>query len=102
MLVRHVRVMVGYRGVDGGGQFDCPEGSGHIAAAQGPLLGARALASIRGGAGACATRLRRQGVDLAGYSMPQTIDDQELARRALGYGPIDLLGGSYGTRLELI
>jgi len=94
--------MVGYRGVDGDVKLDCPEVSDHIAAAKGPLMGPHALASIRAGAGLCAARLRRQGVDLAGYSMPQTIDDQELARHALGYGPIDLLGGSYGTRLELI
>ena len=65
-------------------------------------LARRQKASIRAGARLCAARLLRAGVDLAGYSMPETVDDQELARRALGYGPIDLLGGSYGTRLELI
>jgi pimeloyl-ACP methyl ester carboxylesterase len=102
LLARHDVVMVGYRGVDGSVKLDCPEVSDHIAAAKGPLLSAQSLASVRAGAGLCAARLRRQGVDLAGYSMPETIDDQELARRALGYGPIDLLGGSYGTRLELI
>ena len=102
LLARHDIVMVGYRGVDGSVKLDCPEVSDHIAAAKGPLMGAESLASIRAGAGLCAARLRRQGVNLAGYSMPETIDDQELARRALGYGPINLLGGSYGTRLELI
>jgi pimeloyl-ACP methyl ester carboxylesterase len=102
LLARHDVVMVGYRGVDGGVNLDCPEVSDHIAAAKGPLMGPAALASIRAGARPCAARLLRAGVDLAGYSMPETVDDQELARRALGYGPIDLLGGSYGTRLELI
>jgi pimeloyl-ACP methyl ester carboxylesterase len=102
LLAHHDVVMVGYRGVDGDVKLDCPEVSDHIAAAKGPLMGAASLATIRAGAGLCAARLKRQGVDLGGYSMPQTIDDQELARRALGYGPIDLLGGSYGTRLELI
>ena len=102
LLARHDIVMVGYRGVDSSVTLDCPEVSDHIAAARGPLMGAASLASIRTGAALCAARLRRQGVDLAGYSMPQTVDDQELARHALGYGPIDLVGGSYGTRLELI
>ena len=102
LIARHDIVMVGYRGVDSSVKLDCPEVSDHIAAAKGPLMGAQSLASIRAGAGLCAARLRRQGVDLAGYSMPETIDDQELARHAFGYGPIDLLGGSYGTRLELI
>src|SRR5579863_2420231 len=102
LLAHHDVVMVGYRGVDGDVKLDCPEVSDHIAAAKGPLMSAASLATIRAGAGLCAARLKRQGVDLGGYSMPQTVDDQELARRALGYGPIDLLGGSYGTRLELI
>ncbi len=102
LVRRHDIVMVGYRGVDGGAKLDCPEVADHVAAAQGPLMGAAALASYAEGARLCAARLTRQGVDLAGYSMPETVDDQEAARRALGYGRIDLLGGSYGTRLELI
>ena len=65
-------------------------------------MGSAALASVRERARLCAARLRGRGIDLAGYSMPETIDDQEAVRQALGYGPIDLLGGSYGTRLELI
>ena len=43
---------------------------------------------------ACATRLRDKGVDLAGYSLPERVDDLELARQALGYGPIDLVSES--------
>lgn len=102
LVRRHDIVMVGYRGVDGGATLDCPEVADHIAAAQGALMGAPALASYAEGARLCAARLTRQGVDLAGYSMPETVDDQEAARQALGYGRVDLLGGSYGTRLELI
>jgi pimeloyl-ACP methyl ester carboxylesterase len=102
LVRRHDIVMVGYRGVDGGAKLDCPEVADHIAAAQGALTGAAALASYAEGARLCAARLTRQGVDLAAYSMPETVDDQEAARRALGYGRVDLLGGSYGTRLELI
>ena len=30
------------------------------------------------------------------------MDDLEEIRAALGYGPIDLLGGSYGTRAALV
>jgi pimeloyl-ACP methyl ester carboxylesterase len=102
LLARHDLVMVGYRGVDGSVKLDCPEVAEHIASAKGPLLGPESMASFRAGPRLCAERLVRQGVDLAGYSMPQTIDDQEAARKALGYGPIDLLGESYGTRLEMI
>jgi pimeloyl-ACP methyl ester carboxylesterase len=41
-------------------------------------------------------------VDLAGYSLPQRVDDLEAARTALGYGPIDLLSESAGTRTAMI
>jgi pimeloyl-ACP methyl ester carboxylesterase len=101
-LARHDVVVVGYRGADGSEILDCPEVSERIAAVDGPILGLPALSGYAAGARACAARLRRQGVDLDGYSMSQTVDDQEDARKALNYGPIDLLGGSYGTRLEMI
>jgi RND superfamily putative drug exporter len=50
----------------------------------------------------CARRLRAEGVDLAGYSLPERVDDLEDARRALAYGRIDLLAESAGTRTALI
>jgi pimeloyl-ACP methyl ester carboxylesterase len=100
-LAGHDVVLVGYRGADGSQLLDCPEVSEHLSV-DGPILRPAALASYAAGARACAERLRREGVDLDGYSMAQTVDDQEDARKALGYGPIDLLGESYGTRLEQI
>ena len=48
--------------------------------------------------GACAHRLQDDGVDLAGYSLPERVDDLEAARLALGYRRIDLLSESAGTR----
>jgi pimeloyl-ACP methyl ester carboxylesterase len=39
---------------------------------------------------------------LAGYTIAETIDDMEAARVALGYDRINLMGESYGTRLEEI
>ena len=50
----------------------------------------------------CAERLQADGVDLAGYSLPERVDDLEAARRALGYGRIDLLSESAGTRTAMI
>ena len=43
-----------------------------------------------------------EGVDLAGYSLPQRVDDLEAARKALGYDRIDLLSESAGTRTAMI
>ena len=47
-------------------------------------------------------RLQADGVDLAGYGIPQRVDDLEAARKALGYGRIDLLSESAGTRTAMI
>src|SRR5262249_25157567 len=50
----------------------------------------------------CADRLEAEGLDLASYTMTEVIGDMEAARAALGYDRINLLGESYGTRLEMI
>ena len=51
---------------------------------------------------ACVDRLTDDGVDLAGYTLPQRVDDLEAARKALGYERIDLLSESAGTRTAMI
>ncbi|HET7378847.1 MAG TPA: alpha/beta fold hydrolase, partial [Gaiellales bacterium] len=97
----HDFVLVGYRGVDGSSRLDCPEVA-HARASSGDLLGAASLAAVTKAYKACATRLRHHGVDLAGYSLPERVDDLELARRDLGYGKIDLVSESAGTRTAMI
>lgn len=44
----------------------------------------------------------RQRADLRQYSTPIAMDDLDEVRRALGYGQINLIGGSYGTRAALV
>jgi pimeloyl-ACP methyl ester carboxylesterase len=98
---RHDVVLVGYRGVDGSSALDCPE----VIASRDhsrDLLSAASLASDASAYRACAKRLRDKGVDLAGYSLPQRVDDLELARRTLGYGQVDLVSESAGTRTAMI
>lgn len=50
---------------------------------------------------ACRDRLVRMGADLRAYNSTESAADIEDIRIALGYGAIDLLGISYGTRLAL-
>ena len=90
---RHDVVLVGYRGVDGSSRLDCPE---VIASREHSrdLLSTASLAADARAFRACATRLRDKGVDLAGYSLPERVDDLELARQRLGYGPVDLVSES--------
>jgi pimeloyl-ACP methyl ester carboxylesterase len=94
-------VLVGYRGVDGSVRLDCPE-VGSALAHSADFLGQPSLRAYGSAMRACAARLTRQGVDLAGYTMNQQADDIEAARTALGYHRIALLSESAGTRLALI
>jgi pimeloyl-ACP methyl ester carboxylesterase len=98
---RHDVVLVGYRGVDGSSELDCPEVSSALKRSA-DLLGERSFAAYARGFKTCASRLRADSVDLAGYSLAQRVDDLEAARRALGYRRVDLLSESAGTRTAMI
>jgi pimeloyl-ACP methyl ester carboxylesterase len=49
----------------------------------------------------CKNTMKKDGVDLAGYSSRENAADFEDLRKALGYDQWNLLGGSYGSRLGL-
>jgi pimeloyl-ACP methyl ester carboxylesterase len=98
---KHDVVLVGYRGVDGSSRLDCPEVSSSREHSR-DLLGERSLRADAAAYRSCADRLRGEGVDLAGYSIPERVDDLELARRTLGYHRIDLISESAGTRTAMI
>src|SRR5262249_38430693 len=98
---QHDVVIVGYRGVDGSSVLNCPEVTSALATSA-DLASAASMSAYSRGLAACAQRLEKNGVDLAGYTMPEQADDIEAARVALGYHRIDLLGESAGTRLALI
>jgi pimeloyl-ACP methyl ester carboxylesterase len=98
----HDFVMVGYRGVDGQVVFECPEVSQAVSDAPGTVLSPESIAGYTAGATQCAERLESEGIDLAGYTITETVDDMEAARKALGYDKINLYGDSYGTRLQQI
>ncbi len=98
----HDFVMVGYRGVEGQVVLECPEVSQAIRKAPGTVLSPASLAAYTAGAAQCAERLESEGIDLAGYTLTETVDDVEAARKALGYDRINLYGDSYGSRLQMI
>jgi pimeloyl-ACP methyl ester carboxylesterase len=94
-------VLVGYRGVEGSSILDCPE----VVSAMRKSPDFLARGSLRrqaDGYRSCAARLRDKGVDLAGYTETQRVEDFEAARRALGYGQVDLISESAGTRTAMI
>jgi pimeloyl-ACP methyl ester carboxylesterase len=94
-------VLVGYRGIDGSVRLDCPEVESALRHST-DLLGQASFRAYGDALRACADRLTREGVDLAGYGLPQQVDDLEAARVALGYHRIDLLSQSAGTRAAMI
>jgi pimeloyl-ACP methyl ester carboxylesterase len=94
-------VLVGYRGVDGSVRLDCPEVRWALAHSA-DVLSEETNRAFAAGLRACAARLTEEGVDLAGYGLPQQVDDLEAARVALGYDRIDLLSQSAGTRTAMI
>ena len=94
-------VLIGYRGIDSSTRLDCPEVKSALEHSL-DFLGEQSFRAYGDGFSSCAKRLTADGVDLAGYSLPQRIDDMEAARVALGYGQINLLSDSAGTRAAMI
>jgi pimeloyl-ACP methyl ester carboxylesterase len=94
-------VMVGYRGVDGSSKLDCPEVESALKHSE-DFLEQKSLHAYSDAMKSCSERLHEDGVDLAGYTLPQRVDDLEAARRALGYDRVDLLSDSAGTRTAMI
>lgn len=98
LLAEHDVVMVGYRGVDGSSVLACPTVEEAMKSSD-DLLSDAVLRRIGDAWKTDAEALRKQGVDLNGYTIQEVIEDVEQARAALGYGPVNLLSESYGTRI---
>jgi pimeloyl-ACP methyl ester carboxylesterase len=94
----HDVYMLGYRGVDDLQPLECPEVGKAVIGAH-PLSQATRVA-ITAASKACAGRLAGAGVDLKMYRMVDVIADYEALRSALKIKAVDLIGASYGTRLE--
>jgi pimeloyl-ACP methyl ester carboxylesterase len=97
----HDVVLIGYRGVDGSVRLDCPEVESALAHST-DFLAEESFRAYGDALRSCADRLTDEGVDLAGYSLAQQVDDMEAARVALGYDRINLLSESAGTRTAMI
>ncbi len=102
LIDNHDIVMVGYRGVDGSSVLDCPE-LNKVAKGDGAnLLGEDSINNIGSSFTRCFSRLSSEGYDLDGYTITGVVEDNEAARKALGYEKVNLLSGSYGTRVAQI
>jgi pimeloyl-ACP methyl ester carboxylesterase len=95
----HDWVLVGYRGVDGSTQLECPEISRALGGRHGDLLGERTRRATSLAMRTCADRLMASGVDLRGYTIEEVVGDVDAARTALQYERVHLFSSSYGTRI---
>ncbi len=83
LLANQDVVLVGYRGVDGTPKLDCPEVVKALKGAGDNLLGAASLEGLGKAVVACASRMQAEGVDLAGYTIPEVVEDMESAAQPL-------------------
>jgi len=88
-------LLVDLRGTGESGGLVCPELRGGQSL-QGFLDDFLPTDKVR----ACRDRLKKE-VDLSWYTTDAAVDDVEEVRTALGYGPLNLMGSSYGTRAVL-
>jgi pimeloyl-ACP methyl ester carboxylesterase len=102
LIENHDVVLVGYRGVDSSPVLQCPEFVKAAKGVGGDLLSEASITNLGDAFTRCAVRLQAEGVDLAGYTILEQIDDLEAARAGLGYGRINLLSESFGTRVAMI
>jgi pimeloyl-ACP methyl ester carboxylesterase len=86
ILAEHDIVLVDQRGTGGSNPLDCT------------LQPASGVVFDRGDLLACRAALERKA-DLSRYTTLDAVEDLEEIRRAMGFGPINLIGASYGTTL---
>ncbi|MCK4873320.1 MAG: alpha/beta fold hydrolase [Phycisphaerales bacterium] len=89
-------VFISQRGTGGTVRLDCelPGGNDDLAGYLDPVFDPESLRD-------CLRTLELEA-DLRMYSTPTAMDDINEIRAALGYGRINLMGGSYGTRAALV
>jgi pimeloyl-ACP methyl ester carboxylesterase len=95
----HDWILVGYRGIDGSEQLECPEVTAAQRAVDDDLLGPVMRRAMGIAFRDCATRLTREGIDINAFSIEEVVGDIDEARAALGYDRVHLFSASYGTRI---
>jgi pimeloyl-ACP methyl ester carboxylesterase len=96
MLADRDIVFAAQRGTAGDNRLACPRAvdDGNVQGYLDPLFRTDVFRP-------CLADLQKR-FDLTKYSTPLAADDYDELRRALGYGSINVTGGSYGTRMALV
>lgn len=102
LLRHHDFVFVGYRGVDGSVSLKSKTLGKSLKGLNRQLLSDNSLDNNERVAKEYLENLKNKGIDIKAYTIMDVIEDMEYARQALGYEKINLLSGSYGTRVALL
>jgi pimeloyl-ACP methyl ester carboxylesterase len=101
LLDNYDMVFIGYRGVDGSVRLNMPEIGWAFSEMQDPLS-KESIKIFAQAADSALTRIRNSGIDITAYTVMDVVDDLQAVREVLGYETINLLSGSYGTRLAYL
>lgn len=93
----HDVYLLGYRGVDGSVQLNCPQMTRALFCDTLSLKNADQIFSLA--MKSCIDSLKETGIDIEGYSMDQVIKDIEFVRNELSIDKISFYSFSYGTML---
>ncbi|HMQ05773.1 MAG TPA: alpha/beta hydrolase [Saprospiraceae bacterium] len=102
LLKNHDFVFVGYRGVDGSTQLKSKELAKAMKGKNHQLLSDESLDHIEQTAANYLREIKQKGIDINAYTIMDVIEDLEYAREAIRYEHINLLSGSFGTRIALL
>lgn len=102
LLHNHDFVFVGYRGVDGSTYFNSRKLKKSLKGKGNKLLSDESLDKIEFEAKRFLDNLKSEQIDISSYSIMDVIEDLEDVRKTLGYNKVNLLSGSYGTRVALL
>lgn len=101
-LTDHDFILIGYRGVDGPIQLKSKKLGKSMKGLHYKMLSDESLDNLGLQMKQYYDELIKQGIDINNFTIIDVIDDFEDVRKQLGYSKINILSGSYGTRVALL
>lgn len=102
LLQNHDLIFVGYRGVDGSTILTNKKLGKAMMGKDNQLLSNESIDNITTAIRLYFGQQESKGINISSYTIMDVIEDLEYTRKTLGYGKINLLGFSYGTRVALL
>jgi pimeloyl-ACP methyl ester carboxylesterase len=101
-LADHDYILIGYRGVDGPVKLKSKKLARSIKGLHHKMLSNESLDNLGLHMKQYNDELIKQGIDINNFTITDVVDDFEDVRKQLGYTKVNILSGSYGTRVALL